>query len=675
MSGSEQAGNFKEWKKKIRSEAIQPLAIHTSSVIAKPIEVLKRYGILDLLSSGRTVQMKEIIKHVRQLKIDGEKIKFNTPNTQYIFAVLRALSSLGWITAEGESASEEMAFTLTPKGIEAIQYADRYAEVADFMPEFSRISNYLFNRLDAPVLKNGALTLGQLDARSKQGWGISKALDAPLAELIKGQLDGYLVINLALALWKEGVFDHIDVDLEINMHHIIREKGITGNTDELKAAFDIFVNVGFLSYLGEGRYKLTQQGLVAFDRVLAYGVTVSYRPSYDLSEQFMFGDPKAIKREDADGNELLVDRDLNVLGSGASHTTYFKQVDKIVQSMIKERLENNEIPDVDQLSKDKPFVLSFADTGSGDGKYLAHVYHVIMAQTRYGDLVREHPELYKIEMVGVDYNIKAMRQTKLRLLDEGIDHLVMFGNINDPQQIVRDVKLGLLNKYGTHAKTMVIHTRTFLDHNRPWKDVENIDQAKHRVSTSTGTYGWRGKAISNNFVEQNLYDHFNAWQEALLKEGQKDLIVIELHTIPPQVAAARIGKTLDVPYWLSHAFSDQFIIEYPIYKARVEEAGFVGASHKLYPDGEATTVSIDHWKIAPKSAAMGVNRLLAAQESLSPFGGINLNPDLGFVGVERDANAAQLAFDVKAMQSINIEGIQPILLKLSPLSAQNLSDD
>ena len=43
-----------------------------------------------------------------------------------------------------------------------------------------------------------------------------------------------------------------------------------------------------------------------------------------------------------------------------------------------------------------------------------------------------------------------------------------------------------------------------------------------------------GKAIPNNYVEQNLYEHFKTWAEALRAEGQKDFIDIELHTIPPE---------------------------------------------------------------------------------------------------------------------------------------------
>ncbi len=663
---------FTSWKRNINSERIRSLALHTSGVIAKPMEVLKRYGILDLLSK-EPVQMREIIKHVRELKVDGETIKYNTPNTQYIFAVLRALESLGWLTSKGKSASKKREFTLTPKGMQAIQYVGHYTQVADFMPEFTKIADYLFNRKNPPRLKEGVLNLKKLADLSKKGWDIPETVDAPLAELIKGQLDGYLVINLSLALWKEGVFNLFNDEGEINIDNIVREKNIKGDHDELKATFDIFVNVGFLSDLGEDKYKMTPEGLVAFDKVLNYGVPVSYRPTYDLVEQLMFGDAKAIKRYDDKGRELLVYRWLNVLGSGASHAPYFRQIDKNIETMIGERLKNGEIPAPEQLSGENPFVLSFADTGSGDGTYLDHVYHVIM-KTGYWQRMIDHPDLYKIEMVGVDYNPEAQFATKQRLESKKIPNTVMFGDISDPKQIVRDVKTALFSKYGQNARLMVIHTRTFLDHNRPWKGVKYVRMAQNRISHSTGTYGWRGKAIPNNYFEQNLFEHFKAWFDALRAEGQKDIYIIELHTIDPKVAAANIGRTLTGPYDLSHYLTDQMPTENSVYQARAKEAGFVGISHKLIPDGPLTTVSIDHWGIPAMNKAMVVTSRPAVNP-LSPFGGINLNPDLGFVRVERDARGAELPIEISILQNINIDGIQPVLLKIVSLNSQQLLDE
>jgi len=726
---------FNQWKRANNGERIRSLAIHTWGVIAKPMEVFKRYGILDLLGTGKPVKMKDIIEHVRHLKVDGRKIKFNTPNAQYIFAVLRTFESLGWLTSQGESASNEREFTLTAQGLEAVQFADYYTQVANFMPKFSRIADYLFNRGKLPRVIKGAATLRQLADLSKQQWHIADAIVIEntlkrifangrdifnwlkendyfsiedgvvgnakrlnntkianlekqfplhykrilpvlqLGEIIRGQLNGYLVINLAIALWQENVFDLFNDDMEISIDDIVLEKKIVGNTDELKAAFDIFVNVRFLSYK-QGKYKLTHQGLMTFDKVLNYGVPVSYRPSYDLIEQFLFGDAKNIKRLDRRGRELLVYRDLNVLGSGASHATYFKQIDYIFQTMIKERLKTGEIPPPEQLTPERPFVLSVADTGSGDGAYLTHVYRVIM-KTAYGKLMRDYPQLYKIDMVGIDYNPVAQRQTRLRLQREEIPHSVMFGDISDPEQIVSDVQNTLLKKYGQNVQLMVIHTRTFLDHNRPWVGVKDVEAAKGRVSYSTGTYGWRGEAIPNNFVEQNLYEHDAAWYNALRRVGQRDLINIELHTIPPAVAAMSLGRTLTGPYDLSHELSDQFTIENSIYQARAKEAGFVGISHKLIPDMPLTTVSIDHWGIPAMNQVMVIKTkpAVVVDPAMSPFGGINLNPDLGFVRVERDTHGDELPQEIGALANINIQGIEPVLLKLVPLNSQQLLDE
>ncbi len=671
LSGDQQAAAFDAWKKKARSAAIKPLAIHTSSMIARPTEVLYRYGILKLLMSKDTVSMKEIIDHVRSLVVDGTIIRNNTPNTQYIFAVLRAYASLGWLTFAGESASEEMVFSLTERGQQALTAAKSYAAVADAIPEFDKIVDHLFNRSSVLLLPAGAASLRSMALSSQQGWGLPDNMDEEVRHLVRGQLDGYLITNLALALHMEGVFRLINADLDLDMDAIVRSRKISGNTDELKAALDILANAGFLREYGAGRYHVTSEGVVAFDRVLSYGVPVSYRPSYDLAERFLFGDAKQIPRMDDEGHELLVYRYLNVLGSGASHATYFKQVDKMVVQMIQQRFNSGDIPEPEALTTLAPFVLSFADTGSGDGKFLAHIYHVIVKQTRYGELMRAYPHLYKIDMVGVDYNGKSREATSATLSAERIEHSVIFGDINEPADIVRDVNKELARK-NQGSRLLVIHTRTFLDHNRPWTGIKNVEQAKARVSSSTGTYGWRGEAIPNNVVEQNLYEHFKSWADALSSAGQKDLIVIELHTVPPAIAAVNIGRTLDVPYFLSHAFSDQLIIEFPVYDARVKEAGFVrhpdASFHKRFPEGDLTTVSVDYWMlpdvVVPPAKAGGESDMASAAD----VGGINLDPRLGLLRIDTGKEPVTPG-ETRPLpiSDMDIKGLYPVLIKIIPL--------
>ncbi len=589
---------YKDWKGALRSKAIEKLALYSAGSIATTIDTLNRYRIFQLfvnkLGVYQSVTLRQIKQHVQGLP---KEVAYTTPNDQYILGVLRALDSMGWLTRQGRSASEDMSFTLTEKGKQALKLVDKYQLVSQFMPESIRLGDFLMGRPNAPRISNRARTLSELAALSQRDWDIpADVTDKELIEEFEGHMDGYLISNLLMAMNEEKIFRRVDGDLKLDI------KSLGGDKDRLRAAFDLMAKAGFVTRFGD-EVELTNEGVIAFDRTLANGVPVSYDPSYKLVEQLLFGNVNRIPRERADGSEALVDRLRNVEGSGFAHDTYFKQVDRIVADAVNYKIDTGRIPSPDQLSKDRPFVFAWADTGSGDGAFLEHIYHVVLEKTKFGALLKEYPDLYRLEMVGVDYNKVSQDATQRRLANANIPHTILFGDINDPKTIVTNVDAKLVAKYGEGIKKSVIHTRTFLDHNRPWKAIEDRDMLKKRVSSSTGAFGWRGLALSNEEVEQNLYEHFKAWAEALRASGQSDLLVLELHTIKPEVASKNLRRSLDIAYQLSHLLSDQFIIEEPIYVARVEEAGFRkhpnGSYHNTWPPKapELTTVSLHYFTL------------------------------------------------------------------------------
>jgi hypothetical protein len=74
--------------------------------------------------------------------------------------------------------------------------------------------------------------------------------------------------------------------------------------------------------------------------------------------------------------------------------------------------------------------------------------------------------------------------------------------------------------------------------------------------------------------------------------------VIELHTIPPDVAAKNIGDTAVTAYDATHGFSDQYIVELNVFLKVIGEIGLksVKKNFSKYPDSEIATVSIHHIK-------------------------------------------------------------------------------
>ena len=73
------------------------------------------------------------------------------------------------------------------------------------------------------------------------------------------------------------------------------------------------------------------------------------------------------------------------------------------------------------------------------------------------------------------------------------------------------------------------------------------------------------------------------------------LLIIELHTIAPQLTAQNLGKTAATAYDATHGFSDQFIVEIDVLHNVAAEANLFPdpAYFKKFPDTAYATVSIN----------------------------------------------------------------------------------
>jgi hypothetical protein len=131
--------------------------------------------------------------------------------------------------------------------------------------------------------------------------------------------------------------------------------------------------------------------------------------------------------------------------------------------------------------------------------------------------------------------------------------------------------------------------RTYLDHNRIW---EAPKQTTNRISKSSGAYAFQGQRISNNLVEDSLLEHFKKWKPYVERFG---LLIIELHTIDPKLAALHLGKTASTAYDATHGYSDQYIVEVDVFNCIAKEAGLNHDTHHFsyFPASELATVSVN----------------------------------------------------------------------------------
>lgn len=527
----------------VRAEVFHDLA---GIVLAPTVKALADRGVLQLLAADDGVTFEAILRQTRA-------------NRGYMRVALRLLASSGWLRQDTDENGQAVSYALTMEGRIAAQLAPAlYSEVTSFIPKALFLSDYLFGGSDPVILPS----LRELVGKAEKDWGMGLPDDSDAQKVlaqIRGHLEGMLVGPAMVALARGGVFEQVG-------EAPIKLRDISGNAAMLGCIFDLLALRGWAVVEGEC-VRLTSRGRYAGQIASSYGVTVSYLPTLNSLSVLLFGNPR-IARFDDSGVELLVDRAMNVWGSGGAHKTYFRKVDEIILDIFNRPLS----------SQPK----GICDMGCGDGTFLEHLYSVIKNCTARGRALQTHP----LTLVGADYNKVARRVTKQTLQRAGIsNYQVVNGDINRPAQLASDFEKLELDIHD------FFHVRSFLDHNRQYLPPANY-VAGSRKARTTGVFAHLGDEIGGAELEENLVRHLRRWAPYT---GRFGLLVLELHTLPPDVAAAHLDKTPVVAYDGTHGYSDQYLVEVPVFLECAREAGLQADARyqATFPPSELATVSIN----------------------------------------------------------------------------------
>ena len=270
-------------------------------------------------------------------------------------------------------------------------------------------------------------------------------------------------------------------------------------------------------------------------RSSSYGVTVSYLNTFNNLPTMLTKNPNFIWERSKENNEIHVNRKMNVWGSGGSHKAYFKKIDSIIIDIFNKNI--NKQPK------------GIIDIGCGDGTFLKHLYDLIMTKTIRKKHIKNHP----LVLIGLDINKKARESSRKKL--SNIDSIIINGNISDPKKINES----LLKKYNYKLEDF-LNCRTFLDHNRIYKEPEGY--VNHNINSS-GSFCYKGNLISSDKIINNFIYHMKSWKPYISNFG---LILIELHTLDPDITRNNQGNTLACAYDATHGYSDQYLIEYEVFK-------------------------------------------------------------------------------------------------------------
>ena len=488
-------------------------------------------------------------------------------NAGYLRVALRLLASCGWLEETASDNRRAFSYRLTPAGRIALRLGPAlYEQATSFLPSALRMHDALFGVSDEAMLP----LLWQGVERMQRRWG--PELEEPgvptqVAEQIRRHLDGVIVGPAMVALSRAGVF----VQLEAQGGCVA---DIRGNRAALSGVFDALATLGWVRRTGglsgdgaDDVIEMTPEGRYAAQIAASYGVTVSYLPTFNALHALLFGNAR-LPRVDETGVEVLVDRAMNVWGSGGAHTTYFTRVDEIVIEIFNRPIEQQP--------------RGICDMGCGDGTFLAHLYSVVKTRTLRGRMLDQHPLL----MIGADFNKVARRVTSRTLRDARIpSYAVIPGDINRPAQLASE-----LEKRGVDSHDL-LHIRSFLDHNRPYARLKGY-VAGSRPARSTGAFSHQGEQVFADEMEENLVRHLARWKPY---SGRFGLIILELHTLPPVVAGANCDRTPAVAYDATHGYSDQYLVELPVFLACARAAGLQPDPRfqAQFPPSELATVSIN----------------------------------------------------------------------------------
>lgn len=506
---------------------------------ATTVYTLHKKGLLDYLLDNKSVTLSELVKTFKA-------------NEGYLSVALRILCSQGWLVQHVDNNSNTISYEVNQNSQTAFSLIPLYEDAV-------KLLSYSIKFPDERIGSDAFLALEKIFKKYEDNFGLDNIEEGGVQHQIIKHIEGVIIAPIIVMLGLNGLFH------KYFMEASFRAQEYHKNPESFKKILDFLSHLGWFKKKND-TYQFTENGLFFAKRASAYGVTVSYLPTFLALDDLIFGNPLILKTSSPDEPEKHVQREMNVWGSGGAHSTYFKVIDQIIIKLFNKP--------IDEQPK------GILDMGCGNGAFIQHVFDVIENQTTRGKMLEDHPLL----LVGADFNQAALKVTRANLINADIWAKVIWGDIGRPDLLAEDLK----NDYNIELKDL-LNVRTFLDHNRIW---ETPKSTTSRVSKSTGAYAHGGKRISNNLVEDSLLEHLQKWKPYVEQFG---LLIIELHTIDPELAANNIGKTAATAYDATHGYSDQYILEVDVFNDIAMEAGLFPDEKYIskFPDSELATVSVN----------------------------------------------------------------------------------
>jgi hypothetical protein len=449
-------------------------------------------------------------------------------NPGFCVVALRLLAHLGRLKISGET------YALTPEGRSWLDNVAAYASV----PQRVDLAQALMAGRDTP---------------------------APMPPSVIAELAGFAAGPVLLRLSDAGqIGPFAPQPLPIDP----AAAGVRGVAAD--CALAQLVELGWLER-GTAAPTLSVAGRIAAAFAGQYRYPLSYLPSQRVIGDLLFGDASAARARAAGGAESHVDRAADIRFS----TEVFTRSCAIP-------LFELALPLFDRAPLEaQPRVV--VDVGCGEASLLQALYEAVRERTLRG----RHLAEATLTMVGVEFNPVAAEAAARRLTQAGIPHLVVSGDIAEPEALAAGLAArGVALEDALHVNKSVIHNRTWTPPCQP---------VGKRTSAAGPFAAPDGSLIEGAAVMQNLVEWFVRWRPYLRRHG---MIAIESHAVSAATVRAHAGRSLAASLEALHGLSCQYLVPIAEFRAAAAEAGVVSVAQHAF--GAALLghdfLSFDHFR-------------------------------------------------------------------------------
>lgn len=506
-------------------------------------------------TSAYALHKNNVLKFIaenKKVSVNSLAKQFNA-NDGYLNVALRVLSSQGWLEQHLDNATNTVSYSTNENTKKAFELIPLYEDAVNLLKYSDRFAN------DKMISTDAFIVLERIFNKFETNFNLDASDENSIEFQVLKHIEGVIAAPIIVLLGVNGLFHKYFMEASFTAEEYHKDP------ESFKKILDFFAHLGWFKKK-KNTYQFTDKGLFFAKRASAYGVTVSYIPTFLQLDELIFGNPLVLKTSSPNDTEKHVHREMNVWGSGGAHATYFKVIDKVIIDLFNRP--------IDEQPK------GILDMGCGNGAFIEHMFNVIDQQTLRGRLLDEYP----LFLVGADFNKAALKVTRANLIKADIWAKVIWGDIGRPDLLATDLK----EDYNIELHDL-LNVRTFLDHNRIW---EAPTKSYDFISKSSGAFASEGKRLSNNDVEASLLEHLSKWKPFVEKFG---LLIIELHTISPKLTSNNIGKTAATAYDATHGYSDQYILGVDVFKSTAAKAGLHPDDNHFarFPNSDLATVSIN----------------------------------------------------------------------------------